>query len=548
MKNNTGIYLKYLLSAILVSSTLNLFACTIIAVGKKASADGSVLVSHTDCGADNRIRVVHGQTFKEGAMAPVYWGIQDIHRPLDDFGDVLGHIPQVEKTYTYFHSAYPHMNEHQLAIAESTTSQRKELRVDLAVCKQIMTVEQAQAFALQRYTSAREATAFIGKLMSQYGFLPSCGGESETLVIGDTDEIWIIELFSVGSDWDPESGEPGAIWVAQRVPDDHALVVANWSIIKEVDESDKENFMYSDNYKQFAIDKGWYHPEGSMPFIWQEVYAPMLREWATNRMWLFYSTYAPNYAEWPKRMLSEGHMMGYNQYIQYVEPLSLYPTSVKPERKISVQDVMAFQRSTFEGTIYDKTEDYDWYVPDGKGGIKKSPLATPFPSKDMRELLDINNRRNVARPQGYYGMIAQLRSWLPDPIGGIYWVFLDNAYTSPYVPIYAGTRETADCYKNFDPTTYSNKSACWAIDFVDNMLYLKWQEAVKDLWKVRDPYEEQLFTERDLVDQEALALYKKKPEKALEYLTAYSKGKMETVLEMYNKLHDDLIVKYSNSR
>ena len=533
--------------AMLLAAT-DLYPCTIIAVGKKVSADGSVIISHTDCGADNRIRVVHGRSYKKGEMAPVYWGIQDIHRPLDDFGDVLGHIPQVEKTYTYFHSAYPHMNEHQLAIAESTTSQRKELQVDMAVCKQIMTVEQAQAFALQRYTSAREATAFIGQLMSQYGFLPSCVGESETLVVGDTEEIWIIDIFSVGSGWDPESGEPGAIWVAQRVPDDHALVVANWSIIKEVDENDPENFIFSPNYKQFAIDKGWFNPEGSKPFILQEVYAPMFREWAANRMWLFYSTYAPGYTEWPERKLEDGHMMGYNQYIQYVEPLSIYPTSVKPERKISIQDVMAFQRSTFEGTIYDKTEDYDWYVPDGEGGIKKSPLATPFPSKDMRELLDINNRRNVARPQGFYGMIAQLRGWLPDPIGGIYWVFLDNAYTSPYVPIYAGTQETADCYKNFDPTTYSNKSACWAIDFVDNMLYLKWQDMVQDVWEVRDPYEKQLFEERDHVDQEALTLYNKNPEKALEYLTAYSKGKMETVLDMYNGLHDDLIVKYSNSR
>ena len=533
--------------AMLLAAT-DLYPCTIIAVGKKVSADGSVIISHTDCGADNRIRVVHGRSYKKGEMAPVYWGIQDIHRTLDDFGDVLGHIPQVEQTFTYFHSAYPHMNEHQLAIAESTTSQRKELQVDMAVCKQIITVEQAQAFALQRYTSAREATAFIGQLMSQYGFLPSCVGESETLVVGDTEEIWIIDIFSVGSGWDPESGEPGAIWVAQRVPDDHALVVANWSIIKEVDENDPENFIFSPNYKQFAIDKGWFNPEGSKPFILQEVYAPMFREWAANRMWLFYSTYAPGYAEWPERKLEDGHMMGYNQYIQYVEPLSIYPTSVKPERKISIQDVMAFQRSTFEGTIYDKTEDYDWYVPDGEGGIKKSPLATPFPSKDMRELLDINNRRNVARPQGFYGMIAQLRGWLPDPIGGIYWVFLDNAYTSPYVPIYAGTQETADCYKNFDPTTYSNKSACWAIDFVDNMLYLKWQDMVQDVWEVRDPYEKQLFEERDHVDQEALTLYNKNPEKALEYLTAYSKGKMETVLEMYNGLHDDLIVKYSNSR
>jgi dipeptidase len=209
---------------------------------------------------------------------------------------------------------------------------------------------------------------------------------------------------------------------------------------------------------------------------------------------------------------------------------------------------MAFQRSTFEGTIYDKTEDYDWYVPDGEGGMKKSPLATPFPSKDLRELLDINNRRNVARPQGYYGMIAQLRGWLPDPIGGIYWVFLDNAYTSAYVPIYAGTQEIANCYKNFDPTTYSNQSACWAIDFVDNLLYLKWQEAVRDLWSVRDPFEEQLFAERDSIDSVALALYENDPSKALEYLTDYTQGKMKEVLNIYNDLHDMLIVKYSNSR
>ncbi|MEN8157611.1 MAG: C69 family dipeptidase [Bacteroidota bacterium] len=539
---------KLILSAAILLLTLELYSCTIIAVGKGASADGSVIVSHTDCGPDNRIRVVHGQTFEKGAMAPVYWGIQEINRPLDDFGEVLGHIPQVERTYTYFHSAYPHMNEHQLAIAESTTSQRDELRVDLALCKQIMTVEQAQAFALQRYTSAREATAFIGHLMSTYGFLPSCVGESETLVIGDTEEIWIFEVFSVGSDWEPESGEPGAIWAAQRVPDNHALAVANWSIIKEIDPSDKESFMVSSNYMQVAIDHGWYDPEGSKPFIWQDIYAPTGREWVTSRLWLFYSTYAPGYSDWPKRSLEDGHMMGYNQYIQYVEPLSIYPTSVEPERKISVTDVMAFQRSTFEGTIYDKTEDYDWYVPDGKGGMKKSPLATPFPSKDMRELLDINNRRNVARPQGFYGMIAQLRGWLPDPIGGIYWVFLDNAYTSPYVPIYAGTQETATCYKNFDPTTYSNRSACWAIDFVDNLLYLKWQEAIKDVWEVRDPYEEQLFAERDSIDQEALKLYTRGAGEALEYLTTYSNGKMEAVLEMYNGLHDQLIVKYSNSR
>lgn len=134
---------------------------------------------------------------------------------------------------------------------------REERYVDMAVCAQIMTVEQAQAFALQRYRSDREATAFIGQLMSTYGFLPSCVGEFETLVIGDTEEIWIFEVFSVGSDGEPGNGEPGAIWVAQRVPDDHALVVANWRVIKEVVEKDTANFMYSTNYKQFAVDRAY---------------------------------------------------------------------------------------------------------------------------------------------------------------------------------------------------------------------------------------------------------------------------------------------------
>ena len=265
------------------------------------------------------------------------------------------------------------MNEHQLAIAESTTSQREELKVDMAVCKQIMTVEQAQTFALQRYTSAREATAFIGHLMSTYGFLPSCVGESETLVMGDTEEIWIIEIFSVGSDWDPESGEPGAIWVAQRVPDDHALVVANWSIIKEVDEKDTgELSCFHPTISSLPLTRGWYRSRMAASLLsCRRSMLPYCANGPPAACGSFTAPMRPAMPTGPKRSLEDGHMMGYNQYIQYVEPLSLYPTSVKPERKISVQDVMAFQRSTFEGTIYDKTEDYDWYVPDGKGRNKE---------------------------------------------------------------------------------------------------------------------------------------------------------------------------------
>jgi len=521
------------------------FSCTDIVVGKKASTDGSVIISHTDCGDDSRIRVVHGQTFAEGEKASVFWGLQDVKLPLDDHGEIIGYIPQVRQTYTYFHSAYSHMNEFQLSIGESTTSQREELKIVREESKQIMTIEQATIFALQRCKKAKDAVRLIAGLMDKYGFLPSCVDESETLCIGDPNEVWVFEVFSLGPGWDPESGEPGAIWAAQRVPDDHALVVPNWSIIKKIDLEDTTNFMASSNYMQVAIDNGWYDPESGDPFIWQNAYAPVAREWAMSRFWLFYSQYAPNYANWPDRSLKNPYS-GMLPYIQYVEELSMYPFSVKPEKKISVQDVMAFQRSTFEGTIYDMTSDPDWYIPDGEGKMEKSPLTTPFPTKAIRELLDINWRRNVSR--GGYGMICQLRDWLPDPVGGIYWVYLDNQYVSTYIPIYAGVTEIHESFNIYDPDEFNGKSARWSIDFVDNLLYLRWQDAIKDLWAVRNPFEEKVFEELTEIDEKGAKLYKKDQEKAKEMVTEYTNKKIEEMVRMYKDLKKLLITKYTNNK
>ncbi|MFP4024125.1 MAG: dipeptidase [Thiohalospira sp.] len=522
-------------------------ACTIIAVGKKASADGSIIISHTDTGPDSRIYVVPGQKYEPGAKAPVYWGIQDATLPLKNDGEVLGYIPQVEETYTYFHSAYSHVNEHQLGIGESTTDQRKELICTRENGEQIMTIEQAQIFALQRYKKAREAVQFIGDLMTEYGFLPSSGPGSETLVIADTEEIWVFEVFGVGAGWTKESGKPGAIWAAQRLPDDEATMIPNWSIIKEIDADDTENFMVSDNYMQEAIDRGWYDPESGKPFIWQEVYTTIPAEWATSRFWLFHQTFVPNLKEWPDRFPNGDPYKAISPYFQYVEPLSMYPFSVKPEQKISVQDVIAFQRSTYEGTIYDMTLDPNWLVPDGEGGYKKSPLATPFPGSDLRKLLNITYRRPVARHRGHYGMVLQLRDWLPNEIGGVYWVYLDNPYFSPYVPIYAGNLSVHESYKTYDPEAYSEKSARWAIDFVDNLANLKFQPIAEDVRKVRNPFEEEIFKNQKAVEDEALKLYKKDPKKAQVYLTNYSNGLMNDVTQMFLKLRNQIITDYTNN-
>ena len=519
-------------------------ACTDIIVGKDASVDGSVITSHTGCCPECRVHVVPAQTFKKGSKAPVYYGLQDVNKPLHEYGKIIGYIPQVEKTYAYFHTGYPHMNEHQLAIGETTLSQKDELKVDIKTGKQIMTIEQAMMFAHQRCKTAREAIKLITSLVEKYGFLPSAGPESEALCIADPKEAWVLEVFSVGPDWDPESGELGAIWAAQRVPDDHVTVVPNWSIIKEIDLTKPDYFMASKNYMQVAIDHGWYDPNSGEPFIWQEVYSPTLREWAISRLWLFYTTVAPNFKEWPEKKLTTP-FKGYDAYHQFLESLSTYPFSVKPEKKLSAQDVIAFQRSIFEGTIYDMTADVDWLVPDGKGGMVKSPLTTPFPIRDMRELLDITWRRMVSR--GGYGMVAQLRGWLPACIGGIYWLYLDNQYVSSYVPIYAGVQEVSPLYKTYDPDKFSDDSARWAIDFVDNLLYLRWQKAIKDLWAVRDPLEAEFFGKMPSIDEKALELYKKDPKLAKEFLTDLTKKRMEQIVQMYRDLRKLLITKYTNN-
>jgi dipeptidase len=522
--------------------------CTVIAVGKKASTDGSLILSHTDAGPDSRIYVVPAAKHKAGEMAPVYWGIQDASRPLRDDGEILGTIPQASETYSYIHSAYPHINEYQLAIAESTINQRPELAVTRETGKQIMTVEQAQVFALQRCKKARDAVKLIGELMETYGFLPSSGDGGEDLVIGDPDEAWVMEIFGVGPCWTKESGKPGAIWAAQRIGDDQALVIPNWSIIKEINPDDKDNFLVSTNYLQEALDRGWYKPAEGKSFIWQETYAPLPVEFATSRFWLFYTTFMPHLAEWPDRKLKQNPMDTINPYHQIVEPLSIYPFSAVPEKKISLHDVIAFQRSVFTGTIYDFTAQPQWLVTDGKGGFKVSPLATPFPNSELRALLQLSNRRPVARHRGHYGMVCQLRSWLPDAIGGVYWVYQDNPYISPYVPVYAGCSDTAPSYQTYDPEKYSDASARWTIDFVDNLCNLRFQDASREVQAMRQPFEEKIFADQERIEKEALRLHASSPRKAKAYLTAYCRELMEKVPPLYIGIRNRLITLYTNNR
>lgn len=523
-------------------------ACTVIVAGKKATVDGSVLNSHTDCGPDNRIRIIPGQSFNKGTMAPVFWGILDNTRPIDDLGEILGYIPQVERTYTYFHSAYSQINEHQLCIGESTTNQRPELQLTKGEGEQIMTIEQAQVFALQRCKTAREALELMTHLMETYGFLPSCGKDPELVTLADPDEVWILEFFAVGKGWKKDSGKPGCIWAAQRLPDDHVAVISNWSVIKEIDLSKPDQYRASSNYMSVAIENGWYDPNGTMPFIWSNAYAGITpREAHTHRQWLFNALYNPGLEELPPRWTSNP-FQNLNQYGQTVEPIGMYPFSFKPNKLFTIKDIMDFQRSTFTGTIYDKENDAVWYIPGTDGKMVKSPLATPFPNAELQKLLKTNRRRLVSRVDGEYGFCAQLRSDLPDGIGGIYWVFVDNAYTSPYIPFFTGMTKTPAVYMEYHPDHYSDTSVRWAVDVVDNLLNLCYQEAKKDLFRLREPMEEKFFEKNREIEQQYLALYKKNPRAATELLNQYAQECADTIMQTYRTLRNTLLEKYTNNK
>ena len=537
---------KLILSIAIISVTLMLLSisgftddisengCMDVMVGKDATVDGSVITSHTVDGwydSTLNIRVIPGQKFPKGAMADVHWGLvrEELDLPVK-----IGEIPQVEQTYTYFHDAYSHANEHQVLIGETTIGQKEELKTFLGE-NAIMTIEQLAAFALQRAETARDAVKVMGELGEKYGFLGSCNFEGECLTVTDPNEGWVFEIFSVGVGWDPASGKPGAIWASQRVPDDEILCVPNISRIREIDLSQPDYFMASENYMQEAIDRGWYDPASGEPFIWQEAYTPALGGWSLSSEWvrirlhLVYSWAAPS-MEWDP----------------YKETQT-YPFSIKPEKKVSVQDVINLQRSTLTGTVFDMEANPAWLVPGPEDTVVKSPFATPFPGRDLRKLLNITYHRPAARQGCSFGVVTQARNWLPDAIGGIVWFYFDNPNTSIHVPIYVGVQEIPSSWTTFNRTEFSLETDRWAFMLADDLVNRRYQDAIQDLKAVRDPLQAEFFANQEAVEKKALELYNEDPMKAKQYLTEYTHEAMAKATKAYWDLNWELIAKYTNN-
>ena len=494
--------------------------CTAVMVGKEASVDGSVMTTHTcDGWYDQRIQVIPGQKFELDAKAEVmkvdvYKELCHITRPGVEPIKV-GEIPQVSETYSYFHIGYPFMNEKSVIMGESTWSGRRELRNDQG----IFMIEELEVFGLQRASTARECIQMMGELAETYGY----GDGGEGLTITDPNEVWLFEIAGPGILWEPGSGEPGAVWAAQRIPDDHVSVIANRSRIGEIDLDDPDYFMASENVKSLAQEMGWWQPEEG-PFSFWKAYCPEPyggRYYQQRREWRVLSLLAPS--------------LNLDPYAE-----EQYPLSVKPDDKVSVQDLMIIKRDYYKGTQFDLTE-----------GMAAGPFGNPnrYPTPtnvkpEGKENLDWERAISMFRCS--YSFISQARSWLPDPVGGLLWFGEDAPHSTCYVPLYCGITEVPKSFSSGRRDVFDEDSAWWAFNFVSNWADLKFSYMIEDIQEAQDELEGSFFAMQPAVENAAHEMYEKDPALAVKYLTGYSNTSANKAVERWWELAKELIAKYDD--
>lgn len=476
--------------------------CTSILVGKKASTDGSVITSHT-CDGKYRtwVTIEKGEKFKNDTVTAIYKGLLKTENRWDMRNvKKVGEIPQTKETYTFLNTAYPSLNEKQLAMGETTITGAKILVNDNGM----FLIEELQRIALQRCTTAREAIQLIGKLIKEYGY----GDWGECITIADKKEVWQMEIFGEGPD------KIGGVWAAQRIPDDHVGVSANIARISEINLKDKEHFMASENV--FEVAKKLNLWDGVAPFKFWKAYGNVKKPY-TIRDYFILNTFAPS--------------------LKLSMEMEELPFSVKPEKKVSVNDVIALYRETYEGTKYDMTQNMKYVKKkfnDKREVISQdtvlSPIAHPWLTGHERNMLNylnenaINFQRTVAVSWCSYSHITQLRDWLPDEIGGLMWFSLDNPGQSPRIPIFAGTTELPDYFNYCGQKRYRSDAAIWQYRKANKLATLAWQETHEEMMGEVAYFEQKVNTESKFLEQQVSTLISNgKRTDANKLLTHYTK-------------------------
>ncbi|MBK8979146.1 MAG: C69 family dipeptidase [Planctomycetes bacterium] len=490
-------------------------SCTSIMVGRLATTDGSVITSHT-CDANYRtwVRMVPAADHEPDSTAKVYRGRMHTEFPDDLRGiEVLGEIPQVEHTYAYLDTAYPCINEHQLAMGETTFGGRKELRSE----RGIFQVEELQRFALERCSNARDAIRLMGELALQYGYNDS----GECLTVADPSEVWQFEI--VG----PGAGRLGAVWAAVRIPDGHVGISANISRIGRLELADTDRYMASPNVVSQAVELGLYDPDGGEPFVFWKAYGGE-RPFGPREFYVL-STLAPSLD------------------LDYDTAEEL-PFSVAPERKLSVRDVMAFFRQTYQGHRFELTQNL--MVANGDGHANVSPHVSPWLDRSEQALLNtlrpgaVEFFRPIPVMYNAYNTIIQCRGWLPDPIGGVCWLGFDNPAITPRAPIYCGVTELPPDYAVCDQHRFRMDSAAWAFRRVARLASIKWGDHAAETSARIDRYEQRALADMPEVERRALELWETDRAAARAVLTDYSDRFCRAMTHDYREFGDALWMSY----
>jgi len=486
--------------------------CTSIIVGRLASTDGSTMTSHTcdGYGARTWVNVVPHATHDPGSLVTIYAG-QLFSQSVEAINNlrIKGGIPQVNETYAYLNTAYPSMNEYQLAIGETTIGGRRELRSD----KGIFLIEELQKIVLQRTKTAREAIKLMGKLAEEYGYIDT--GECMTFI--DPKEAWHFEIFG------PGRGNFGAVWAAVRIPDDHVGVSANIPRIAEIDSNDSDNYLASDNVFSLAEEMGWWDPDSGEPFKMWKAYSGR-KPFSIREYWIL-STLAPS--------------------LNLKYDSEELPFSVKPDKKVSPRDVMSLFRETYAGSEYDITKNLK--VKNRRTGeVATSPIVHAWMSADMRNLLNeikpgiAVRYRPIAVEYCAYSTVIQARDWLPDPIGGICWLGFHNPAMTPRMPVFAGVNKLPEDFNISAHHRFSRESAAWAFRRTARLAQFRWGYTKDIIQKTLHEFEEKAFLELPGIEKKAVELYNENPEKAREYLTAYTNDFCRAMTHRYWELGDQL--------
>lgn len=498
--------MKRVLTAVvlLTAFVLNGWTCTNLIVGKKASADGSVIVSYSADSYGLFGFLCHYPAAKhpDGAMRSIYdW----------DSGKYLGQIKEAKETY----NVIGNMNEFQVTIGETTFGGRPEL-VDTTG---VMDYGSLIYVALQRSRSAKEAIKVMTDLVKEYGYYSS----GESFSIADPNEVWIMEMIGKGP------GVKGAVWVAVRIPDDCIAAHANQSRIHQFNLNDKENCLYAPDVISFAREKG-YFSGANKDFSFADAYCPLdfsgLR-FCEARVWSYYN------------MFSKATGQAYLSYIQgeSKEPM---PLCVKPDQKVSVRDIQRAMRDHYEGTALDITKDM------GAGAFNMPYRLSPLTFKVDNE--EYFNERPISTQQTAFTFVAQMRANLPDVVGGVLWFGLDDANMTVFTPVYCNTNQVPDVYAegNGDCVTFSWNSAFWIYNWVADMIRPRYSLMVGDMQQVQTGLEDMYANAQEGIEATAMKLYQQDPLKARDFLTRYTAMAAKDAVDSWKKLGEFLIVRYND--